>query len=175
MRNKSLIVCLIWLGSMVGLVKPVNAQAPAPAKLSPDLVQFFVGHWTGSGAFANGKPIEAEATFELSLDSVWLKYEHADKTPNSYKALSMWGVDAQTGQFLAYGFDNFHGHRVYSSNGWIKGKLILSVNEYWPKVGVVYQHFIYDKLSETSFKMTYEVSGDGITWQLGDSLVFTRS
>jgi hypothetical protein len=172
MRKSYLIACALILGTTFG----VQAQAPTmPGKLSPDLIQFFVGHWTGSGAFANGKKIEADVSFELTLDSCWIRYEHADKAPNAYKALSMWGVDAQTGQFLAYGFDNFHGHRNFSSNGWINNKLILSISEFWPKVGVVFQHFIYEKLSDASFKMTYEVSGDGINWKLGDSLVFNRA
>jgi hypothetical protein len=40
---------------------------------------------------------------------------------------------------------------------------------------MVFEHFIYERLSAGQFKMTYEVSRDGITWRTGDWLVFTRS
>jgi len=36
-------------------------------------------------------------------------HEHTDVPPNKYKALSMWGVDGLSGQFVAYSFDNFKG------------------------------------------------------------------
>ncbi len=36
------------------------------------------------------------------------------------------------------------------------------------------EHFIYERLSDTQFRMTYETSRDGIAWQMADSLVFTR-
>ncbi len=96
----------------------------------------------------------------------------------------MWGVDGGTGQFVAFTFDNFHGHRQWSSSGWSGGKLVLST---------VFEHFIYERLSATQFKMTYEVSrddnrakrrlrtrrtkgrgSDEVPWRLGDWLVFTR-
>lgn len=156
---------------MVGT--PGYSQAPAPARLDPDLVAFFTGHWKGEGAFAAGQKIAAEVSFAPSLDSAWLVYEHRDVPPGSYKATSMWGVDG-TGQFVAFTFDNFHGHRQWLSRGWSGGKLVLSTGGYSSPGGTVFEHFIYERLSATQFKMTYEISGDGITWQLGDWLVFTR-
>jgi hypothetical protein len=123
-------------------------------------------------------------SFAPSLDSAWLVYEHRDVPPGDYKATSMWGVDGGTGQFVAFTFDNFHGHRQWSSSGWSGGKLVLST---------VFEHFIYERLSATQFKMTYEVSrddnrakrrlrtrrtkgrgSDEVPWRLGDWLVFTR-
>ena len=156
---------------MVGT--PGYSQAPAPARLDPDLVAFFTGHWKGEGAFAAGQKIAAEVSFAPSLDSAWLVYEHRDVPPGVYKATSMWSVD-ETGQFVAFTFDNFHGHRQWLSRGWSGGKLVLSTGGYSSPGGTVFEHFIYERLSATQFKMTYEISGDGITWQLGDWLVFTR-
>jgi hypothetical protein len=150
-----------------------QAQPPAPPRLDPDLVAFFTGHWKGEGAFAQGQKIAAEVSFAPSLDSAWLVYEHRDVPPNSYKATSMWGVDG-TGQFVAFTFDNFHGHRQWLSRGWSGGKLVLTTGNYSSPGGTVFEHFIYERLSATQFKMTYEISGNGITWQLGDWLVFTR-
>ena len=149
-------------------------QAPAPARLDPDLVAFFTGHWKGEGAFAGGRTIAAEVSFAPSLDSAWLVYEHRDVPPGAYKATSMWGVDERTGQFVAFTFDNFHGHRQWLSSGWSGGKLVLSTGNYSSPGGMMFEHFIYERLSATQFKMTYEVSRDGIAWRLGDWLVFTR-
>jgi hypothetical protein len=108
------------------------------------------------------------------MDSSWVNYEHTDRLPNRYKTLSMWGVDAVTGQFTVYAFDNFHGHRKFASDGWKGNKLILTTNEYYPQRGLLFQHFIYEKLSDITFKMTYETSKDGIAWKLGDYLLFTK-
>jgi len=146
-----------------------------PHRPDTDLLQFFVGHWTGEGQFSNGKKIAADVSFQLSLDSSWLVYMHRDRAPNSYKADSYWGVDQQTGEFVASCFDNFQGHRQFVSNGWKNGRLILTANAYIPQIGLYFEHFIYEKLSETSFKMRYETSRDGIAWALGDELVFTKA
>jgi len=75
---------------------------------------------------------------------------------------------------MAYAFDNFNGNRKFLSDGWKGNKLILTISEVYPKVGLLFQHFIYEKLSDKSFKMTYETSKDGITWKLGDYLVFNK-
>jgi hypothetical protein len=160
-----LIGCLVAGGA--------RAQGAAPAaRLDTGLVHFFVGHWAGKGQFSNGTPIEADVLFRLDLDSSWLVYEHRDRAPNSYRANSMWGVD-QSGQFVGYTFDNFHGHRQWMSNGWAGGKLILS-GVTGMGAAVLFEHFIYERISPTQFKMTYEGSRDGINWILGDWLVFTK-
>jgi hypothetical protein len=180
------------------------ARAQAPARLDPELVAFFTGHWTGKGKFATGAPIEADVDFKLTLDSAWLLCEHRDRPPHRYKATSMLGTDGKTGEFVGFTFDNFHGHRQWKSDGWIGGKLVLSGE---------FEHFIYERLSDKQFKMTYETSrggnrakrrlrtyprlrrvrtspnegrcsgevltkgrrSDEVLWKLGDWLVFTRS
>lgn len=148
-------------------------QYSAPAGCGP--VAIFCGPLTGEGQFSNGKKIAADVSFQLSLDSSWLVYTHRDRAPNSYKADSYWGVDRQTGEFVASCFDNFQGHRQFVSNGWKNGRLILTANAYIPQIGLYFEHFIYEKLSGTSFKMRYETSRDGIAWALGDELVFTKA
>jgi hypothetical protein len=45
----------------------------------------------------------------------------------------MWGIDFQTGQFVAYLFDSFGGHRKFVSEGWKDGKIVLTTNDYYPK------------------------------------------
>lgn len=156
-------------------VTRASAQSPAPPRWDPAFLHFFIGRWSGEGQFAQGNKIAADVSFQLSLDSSWLLYEHRDRAPGPYKATSLWGLDGQTGAFVAYAFDNFHGHREFVSGGWKNGKLVLTTHDYYPQVGNYFEHFIYEKLSETSFKMTYETSLDGIGWQLGDWLVFTKT
>lgn len=152
----------------------IARRADNPGRLPDELVQFFAGNWKGEGAFANGRKIAAGVSFKLALDSSWLSYEHTDEAPNRYKAFSFWGTDKQTGQFLAYTFDNFHGHRQFATDGWKNGKLVLTTQEYYAGKGILFQHFIYEKLDERTFKMTYETSTDGIAWKMGDYLVFTK-
>ncbi|HVU56111.1 MAG TPA: hypothetical protein VHD83_13695 [Puia sp.] len=138
------------------------------------LLNFFTGRWSGEGAFSNGAKIVAEVSFSLSLDSSWLVYEHRDKLPNKWKATSYWGMDGVSGRFVAYCFDNFQGHRSFDSNGWKNGRLILSGQGWLPQIGLYFEHFIYERTGEKSFKMRYETSRDGISWQMGDWLEFRR-
>lgn len=170
MKNRLLLFFALFCSAI-----RLTAQTPnSNNKLSNEFENFFVGHWAGDGEFLSGKKIAADLTFKLSLDSSWIICEHADKIPNRYKALSMWGVDMLSGQFVAYSFDNFHGHRKFVSDGWKDNKLVLTTNNYSPQRGLVFEHFLYEKLSGNSFKMTYETSKDGITWKLGDYLVFNK-
>lgn len=143
-------------------------------KLSDDLVNFFIGNWSGSGEFHNGKKISANITFKMALDNKWLYHEHSDLPPNDYKAFSFWGIDKYTGEFVAYSLNNFQGHKKFSSNGWVDEKLILTNIRQYPEQGLVFEHFIYEKLTEKSFKMTYEISQNGINWKMIDYLVFNK-
>lgn len=166
-----------WSATGILLVISLSIHAQTTSanhKLPEDLLHFFIGNWSGEGAFANGRKIAADVSFKLALDSSWLTYEHTDQLPGSYKAFSMWGVDRQSGQFMAYTFDNFGGHRQFVSGGWKDGKIRLTDSEFYPGAGLIFEHFIFERLTEKSFKMTYETSNDSFRWSLGDSLVFTR-
>ena len=70
MRNTIFLTLALFLSARVA------AQTPTP-HLDPALVSYFSGEWTGEGAFAGGKPISADLSFHLSLDSAWLVYEHS--------------------------------------------------------------------------------------------------
>ena len=171
-RMKPKLLIIFALFSLVTTQGP--AQTPPP-RLDPSMVSFFSGEWKGEGAFANGRPIAATLSFRLSLDSAWLVSDHADLPPNDYKATSYWGVDATTGQFVCSVFDNFHGHRSFSSSGWSGGRLVLTAPSYFAGAGTYFEHFIFERQSDSQFRMTYETSRDGIAWQMGDSLLFTKT
>ncbi|MEO6406869.1 MAG: hypothetical protein ABIO32_15355 [Ferruginibacter sp.] len=168
---KKVVFCII----LISFASYVNAQKPnSTYKLPKELVNFFEGRWLGEGEFWNGKKIYADITFSITLDSSWLLYEHKDKAPNKYKSMSMWGVDVVSGVFVAYNFDNFQGHRKFLSDGWKENKLILISSELCLQRRTVFEHFIYEKLTEKKFRMTYETSPDRKHWKLGDYLVFNK-
>lgn len=133
-------------------------------------LKFFIGEWSGEGEFANGKKISADVSFKFKLDSSWIEYQHTDRPPNRYSALSIWGYDKASGKFVSQVFDNFGGSRKFTSAGWEGSKFILTYDTPKPP----YQRFIYERLDAGSFKMTYEMSQDGTTWKMGDYLVFKR-
>jgi hypothetical protein len=85
-------------------------------------------------------------------------------------------MDAGTGHFVAYAFDNFHGHREFETAGWELGggRLELRRQAEAPGVGKYFERFVYERLSADSFRMSYETSRDGAAWRVGDSLVFER-
>ncbi|HEY8928338.1 MAG TPA: hypothetical protein VIM55_04055 [Mucilaginibacter sp.] len=158
---------LLWLGKSAG-----NAQSPSPPHINKEIVDFFSGSWSGEGKFANGKSIAADVNFSLSLDSCWLMYTHTDKSPNKYKATSMWGVN-KNGQLIDFLFDNFGGHDKYISAGFTNNQLVWETRQE-NGTAAFYKRFTYQKLDADHFKMTYEASADGNTWRMGDYLVFTR-
>jgi len=143
-------------------------------KLPDDMLSYFTGQWKGDGAFANGKKISANVSYKLSLDSTWLVEKHADILPNRYKSVAMWGADSSGNRLMAYVFDNSGGHRKFVSTGWQAGKLVLSTKEFMKGRGNIFEHFIYEKRSAGSFRMTFEVSRDGKEWKLVDSLLFQK-
>jgi len=52
--------------------------------------------------------------------------------------------------------------------------MVLTTQTSAPGGHIYFEHFIFEKVTEGSFRLSYEMSGDGVNWQLGDSLVFTR-
>ena len=177
MKLHAILIFAMFSRVVVGAAIAQGAPPPPPMRLDGSMVRFFSGDWVGQGSFANGGAISAKVSFRLTLDSSWLVCEHRDDPPGKYAATLYWGVDAGTGQFLAYAFDNFQGHRVFTGNATGKGegwRLVLLGQAFAPGIGTYYEHFIYQRLSDTQFKMSYETSMDAISWRLGDSLIFTR-
>ncbi|RAJ83599.1 hypothetical protein CLV59_103568 [Chitinophaga dinghuensis] len=166
MKQLSLFFFFLYAGGML----QVQAQQ-APPKLPAQLIQYFMGTWEGKGTFANGKPIASTVNCRMSLDSTWLQYEHSDVPPNQYKALSMWGVE-KNGDFIAYIFDNFGGHRQFTGS-LSQDKLVLTNSQMY-QGSKFYQHFVYEKLNDHAFKMAYETSQDSIKWRMGDTLIYHR-
>jgi hypothetical protein len=151
-----------------------KAIAQKPVRPDSSMVSFFLGEWKGEGTFTGGRKISATVDFRLTLDSVWLVNEHRDNPPNVYKATDFWGTDASTGQFVGYTFDNFNGHRQWSSIGWTGGRIVLSGSSHSASYGTYFERFIYERLDANQFRMTYENGRDSVTYHMGDTLRFVR-
>ena len=169
--NRTLRISAAVVAAAFASPSPAEAQQPAPPPLLDSaLVAAFQGSWHCAGAFANGKKIESDMTFSADLDRHWLRVVHDDRPPNGYHAQSMWGADASTGKWMSMIFDNFGGARRFTSTGWDGHSIVLD-----GAPGPRRERFSYAVESPSSFRMTYEVSGDaGTTWKLSDSLACTR-
>jgi len=135
-----------------------------------DQLKYFIGEWSGDGEFASGKKISADVSFKFQLDSAWVSYQHTDRPPNRYNALSVWGFDKSTGKLTSQLFDNFGGSRKFTGAGWDNNKFVLDLDAPKPPN----QRFIYERIDHNSFRMTFETSQDGNTWKMVDYLVFKR-
>src|SRR5581483_6465527 len=160
---------------------PPPQKADPPIRLPQELIDFFSGEWSGAGEFANGKKIEADVSFAPELDSQWLVYRHADRAPNRYKALGTWGYEYTSKQFVMILNDNFGGVRTFSSDGWNNRRVVFTRSpalnfQTTGSTAALMRHerFIFERQPDQAFKMTYEVSADGVQWRMGDYLVFTK-
>lgn len=145
------------------------AQQPAT---DPAMVKFFVGNWSCTGEFANGKKIEADLSFVPELDGKWLLYRHADRPPGQFKALAVWGVDHPSGRLVSIAEDNFGNARLFTSDGWKDGSVIFERATMLDQK-INQERFRYERQSADSFKMTYERPVEG-QWKMGDFIVCGR-
>jgi hypothetical protein len=151
---------------------PAQAKPQAPVPVPPALASFFGGEWSGRGQFASGRPIEADVSFRLELDGQWLQYRHADRAPNSYKALGMWGVDSTTRKLVMTINDNGGGARTFEGGGWNDGAVtFLRTISVEP---LREERFVFTRLAENRFRMAYEVHVAPKDWRMIDELVFER-
>jgi hypothetical protein len=160
---------------------PPQQKFEAPLRLPNDLVEFFSGVWNGAGEFASGKKIEAVVSFHPDLDGQWFAYRHTDRAPNKYKAFGMWGYEYTSKTLIMVLSDNFGGSRLFTSEGWLNGKVIFQRNiSSMPKTSALptqtrnLERFVFERQSSDRFKMIYETSNDGKEWRLVDYLIFTK-
>src|ERR1700743_2123170 len=94
-------------------------------KINDDMAKFYIGTWAGEGELANGKKIEADVTFYLSVDSTSLISIYADRLPYRFKSALAMGTDRASGKFIAHIINNFNGLKDFTSDGWQNGKITL--------------------------------------------------
>jgi hypothetical protein len=152
---------------------PAQQRKPMPpARVPEELAAFFSGDWSGKGAFASGRPIEADVRFSSELDGQWLLYRHADRVPNSYKALGMWGIESATRKLVMTINDNGGSARTFVSDGWVDGRVVFV--RPISSEPVREERFVFERRSADSFHMAYEVRQGEQPWRMIDQLSFER-
>jgi len=164
----------VKLPFLLFILTNIFSSANAQIKIDNEMAIFFIGSWVGQGQFANGKKIAADVVFTLSLDSCWLINTHQDKLPGTYTAASAWGIDT-SGKLVDNRISNFNGYQQFTSEGWRLDGITFTAKTTTHENDIFFQHFIYKKISNDQFKMTYEVRRDGATWKEGDHLIFRRT
>jgi hypothetical protein len=75
---------------------------------------------------------------------------------------------------------NFGGLRLFTSGGWVDGKLTFEKSDSLKlglnvAVPLKQERFIFERQDDRSFKMTYQISIDGTDWRMGDYLIFKKN
>ena len=151
-----------------------KAEPPPLRKVPAALVEFLSGAWTGEGAFASGKKIEADVSFSLDLDGQWLSYRHADRPPGKYMAAGMWGYARGEDELVMTLNDSFGGTRRFSSRGWNDGRVVFEnvANAASPVANR--ERFVFERYDGGRLKMTYERGAGKDGWRRVDYVIFTR-
>jgi hypothetical protein len=98
-------------------------------------------------------------SFTPELDGKWLLYQHSDRPPGVFKAVVLWGVNQPSGKLVSMAADNFANARLFTSDG--KDGLVTFIRSAILDQKMTQERFRYERQSDASFKMTYEVSADG--------------
>jgi len=154
------------------IISAISAKGQSP-KINMDMAKYFAGSWVGAGEFANGKKVEADVSFYISTDSTSLINIYADKAPNRYKATSAW-VTGGDGKTVAHIINNFTGLNHFTSDGWENGKIILANASAHQGRGTLYQQFVFEKIDNDHFRVTYYYGFDIVRLKEGDHLIFSR-
>jgi hypothetical protein len=131
------------------------------------LVDYYRGHWTCDGHFANGKPISSEETFEPWLDGKWLHELHDDLPPHSYHAHSVWGIDVPSQSLTLTIYDSSGGVRLFVGHDWSGPSIRFEPQPALPHPGRL-GRFTFTRKPPEAFSFEYEVSGGDGKWSLGD-------
>ena len=166
--------CAVLIGAffICGLLSAPSTFADAPSTGPVDaqfqsVVDYYQGHWTCDGHFANGKAISSEETFESWSGSPWLHETHDDHPPYSYHAHSVWGVDVKSHSLTLTIHDNFGGVRLFVSHDWSGPTIRFEPQPILGHTGHP-ERFTFVGQPPAAFSVEYEVSGDDGMWSLGD-------
>jgi hypothetical protein len=153
------------------------AAASAKGALPPDLVAYFSGNWTGSGAFVkSGKPLASDYSFVPDIENQCLVVHQKEKPPYDFEFVALWSVNSDSGQVVMLLVSNHgSGARVFHGSAWQEGRLSFETAPEDPKVPGR-ERFTFERDSTTAFHTMYEYSQDGgKTWAVGDRQSFTKT
>jgi hypothetical protein len=147
-------------------VAPAHADNAVPSPFS-----YFLGDWTCSGEFlSNHKSISSTVKFTLDDRTGALVKHHDDNPPNLFHSVELWagGKDNTYDDMIA---DSFGGVRYFRSPGWTDNKWA------WSSTGddKTIERFSYVRLDQSSMRIDWSVSKDGVAFKMGDTLTCKRS
>ncbi|WP_129791766.1 hypothetical protein [Sphingosinicella sp. CPCC 101087] len=164
----SIVLPLLALALQSTTLPPHPRQAEARALLTA--VQ---GQWRCRGEFADGRPIEADLSFEPVFGGLGLRFTHVDRPPHSYRQESHWGFDRESGHIVSLALTGSAraaepSAAAYVAETWTESSLTL-----------VHRHLLTDPFAPNRFtytvtggrlKKTWEVARTEGQWQMGDYL-----
>ncbi len=153
------LILLLFLSAAFGAdgkLQSVAAQPPAKQ------FAFFNGQWSCDGYFVrNRKPIEADLSFETTLDGKWVIFRHDDRPPFNYHALSEWGWSDRDHALVSTVQDSTGGLRIFHSSGWRDSHLTWDGDD--PE-STPDQRFDFERTTNSKFTVSYLrlVSGEWV-------------
>ena len=182
MRTRRIVVTFTLCVSLCSNGWAKTSAAPlSPTKplqetfLSPGVMAYFSGAWTGKGHFGTGAAIASDISFVPDLENQCLVVKERETPPNTFQYVGLWTVDSVSGNALMLLAGNHDsGARVFRSHGWRNGKIVFQSG---PELRArsALERFTFERESSSVFDATYEFSkDDGHSWQLGDRQVYTK-
>lgn len=113
--------------------------------------------------------------FHSVLGGAWLSAAQDDAEPGTYHALAMWGVSATNGLVAEIADSQGGMRRFVASDGWVGDRLAFVRDTVYANIGRYSERFIYERQTDSTFRMTYETMRDTASWHEGDHVLCGRS
>jgi hypothetical protein len=94
------IILSAFVGVPVGYTDPASNGVSDPQRATR-LFASLAGHWSCSGAFADGRPLSSDITITLRADGRAVEYQHRDRPPTDFVQDALWGPDPQNKQLVS--------------------------------------------------------------------------
>ena len=163
------------------LALAIQSVAPAPHPRQAEaraLMSAIQGQWQCRGAFADGRPIEADLRFQPVFGGLGLRFTHIDRAPHTYRQESHWGFDRESGLIVSLALTGSArapepSAAIYVAESWTESSVTL-----------VQRRLLADPFAPNRF--TYTVAGGRLRkvwevaraegrWQMGDYLDCERA
>lgn len=160
------------LALILSLASSTQGEAASAKKSIADL-EWFSGHWSCDGKFIrSGKAISADLSFEPALENNWMLFRHDDRPPFSYHAISEWGWEEKSQQYVSTVQDSTGGVRLFYSPGFSDSKLVWDGKALEDQSARA-ERFEFVKNGPNVFTVSYSFQKDG-RWQSVDTSTCTR-
>lgn len=172
----SAVLLLTVFPCAVARAEPLGTP-PAAAKrgeLPASVTDFLKGNWSGSGAFATGRPVTSTLDFAPVAQDVALELHYAEASPDTFVYSALLSVDTvNPGLVLLLAGNNSGGARLFRSKGWDADTLTFVATPDL-RAWFGFERVTFTRHDDRHMTVTYEISRDGQTWKLGDRQDFQR-